>query len=171
MTITFWTFCVVHKEASCWATFLFNRKHVFYAHQCCYWKDIFHKFFFFSFSFFFSLMMRRQKSLEKLLFSRCVTNGKKRPIIMMLIMFGKMHDGEKCHGCFFLLPTQLEAFIFCAATILIEVAVSFIPLKVLNGFDCKKKEKIERLKHQSWNLIHGPDRLQWSQNVLLLHEF
>ena len=53
----------------------------------------------------------------------------------------QMHDGEEKNVMDVVspLPTQLVAFIFAQQTNLIEVAVSFIPLKVLNERRRNKK--------------------------------
>lgn len=83
-----------------------------------------------------------------------------------------MHDGEKCHGCCISASYSVGSFHFFCATNgdLIEVAVSS-PLKVLNGLGERRRKKHCAIETSIMELNSWTDRLQWSQIVLLGHEF
>lgn len=116
-----------------------------------------------------------------------VTNGMKKTHNHAIIVFSKCTKNSmvknvmevKENFCFLLTRCLLVAFIlfFSLHEKRIQLklrSVSFHnPLKLLNDLvneGERDREGSEWLKHQSRSSI-WPDRLQWSQNFLLLHEF
>lgn len=125
-------------------------------------------------SFFFVFRLHRwcgDKGVSRNFFFRSVTNGKKRPMIMMLIMFSKCTMVKNVMDVLFSASYSVGRFHFLRCNDFNWSCGQLHSFQSLKRLAMRRRRKIERLKHQSWNSIHGPDRLQWSQNVLLLHEF